>query len=161
LVEVVNAFAGLHGGEIVYDLYCGVGTFSLALAGQAGRVYGIEIVPSAIGAARENAALNGITNVEFTGGDVRRLLPDLHARAGRPDLLLLDPPRSGAGSRVMRRVADVGAPRIVYVSCNPTTLAPDLKDLAAARYAVRTVQPLDLFPHTYHVECAVLLDKPL
>ncbi len=160
LVEVVDALAGLRGGETVYDLYCGVGTFSLALARRAGRVYGIEIVPSAIEAARENAALNGIANTEFESGDVRRLLPELRVRAGRPDVLLLDPPRSGAGNRVIRRVIEMDTPRIVYVSCNPTTLAPDLKDLVAAGYAVRAVQPLDMFPHTYHVECVVLLERP-
>ncbi len=159
LVEVVEAMAGLRGGEVVYDLYCGVGTFSLALARRAGRVYGIEISSSAIEAARENAALNGIMNTQFESGDVRRLLPEVHARAGRPDLLLLDPPRSGAGSRVMRRVIATAAPRIIYVSCNPTTLAPDLKELAGAGYALRAVQPLDLFPHTYHVECAALLER--
>ncbi len=159
LVEIVEALARLRGGEVVYDLYCGIGTFSLVLARRAGRVHGIEISAAAVEAARENAALNGITNAEFHSGDVRRLLPEARDRAGRPDLLVLDPPRSGAGSRVMRRINDTGAPRIIYISCNPTTLAPDLKDLVAAGYVVRTVQPLDLFPHTYHVECAVLLER--
>jgi len=159
LVEVVEAFAALRGDETVYDLYCGVGTFSLALARRAARVHGIEIVPSAVASARENAALNGIANVEFSSGDVRKALPELRRRADAPNLLVLDPPRSGAGSRVMRRIAEAGAPRIVYVSCNPTTLAPDLRDLVAGGYAVRTVQPLDLFPQTYHVECVVLLER--
>jgi 23S rRNA (uracil1939-C5)-methyltransferase len=159
LVEVVKALAALRGGELVYDLYCGVGTFSLVLAPRAGRVYGIEISPAAVEAARENASLNKIVNAEFHSGDVRRLLPQARDRAGRPDLLVLDPPRSGAGSRVIRRISQVDASRIIYVSCNPTTLAPDLKDLVAAGYVVRIVQPLDLFPHTYHVECAVLLER--
>ncbi len=159
LIEVVEALADLRGGETVYDLYCGVGTFSLALARRAGRVFGIEISSAAVDAARENAAQNEITNVEFVSGDVRRLLPEVHHRVGPPDLLVLDPPRGGAGGRVMRRVIAVAAPRIIYVSCNPTTLAPDLKDLVAAEYRVRAVQPLDLFPHTYHVECAVLLES--
>lgn len=160
LIEVVEALAALGGGETVYDLYCGVGTFSLALARRAGRVHGIEISGSAIEAARENAAQNGIANAEFVSGDVRRILPEVHRRVGSPDLLVLDPPRGGAGSRVMRRVVATGAPRVIYVSCNPTTLAPDLKDLAAAGYVVQAVQPLDLFPHTYHVECAALLERP-
>jgi 23S rRNA (uracil1939-C5)-methyltransferase len=159
LVEVVDTLAALRGGEIVYDLYSGVGTFSLPLARRAGNVYGIEIVGSAVEAARENAVLNRLSNVEFTTGDVRRLLSDLLRRAGRPQVLVLDPPRSGAGRRVMQAVVNTGAPRIVYVSCNPTTLAPDLGELVRAGYAIRTVQPLDLFPHTYHVECAVLLDR--
>lgn len=159
LVEVVEAFADLRGGETVFDLYCGVGTFSLALARRAGRVLGMEIVAPSVEAARDNAALNGLANVEFADGDVRHVLPDLAARTGRPDVLVLDPPRSGAGARVMRKVARTQAPRIVYVSCNPTTLAPDLRELAAAGYVVRHAQPLDLFPHTYHVECVVLAER--
>ncbi len=159
LLEVVEGLADLRGGEIVYDLYCGVGTFSLLLARRAGRVYGVEIAPAAVEAARENAALNSIANAEFESGDVRRLLPEVHRRTGSPHLLVLDPPRGGAGSRVIRRVIATDAPRIIYVSCNPTTLAPDLKDLVAAGYVARTVQPLDLFPHTYHVECAALLER--
>jgi len=159
LLQVVEDLAGLGGGETVFDLYCGVGTFSLLLARRAGRVHGVDIAPSAVEAARLNAALNGIANTDFENGDARRVLPELRRRAGLPDLLVLDPPRSGAGSRVMRRVVETGTPRILYVSCNPTTLAPELKDLVAAGYAVRTVQPLDLFPQTYHVECAVLLER--
>ena len=157
LVEVVQALAGLGGNEIVYDLYCGVGTFSLPLARRARQVYGVEIVPSAVEAAQENAASNGISNVEFLTGDARRRLPDLLRRAGRPDVVVLDPPRSGAGRRVMEKIIAAGAARIVYVSCNPTTLAPDLSELVRAGYAVRAIQPLDMFPQTYHVECVVLL----
>jgi 23S rRNA (uracil1939-C5)-methyltransferase len=159
LVDIVEADADLRGGETVFDLYCGVGTFSLVLARRAARVYGIEIVAPAIEAARDNADLNGLANVEFTSGDVRRVLPEVVERAGRPGVLILDPPRSGAGARVMRKAAASGAPRIVYVSCNPTTLAPDLKELIAEGYAVRHAQPLDLFPHTYHVECVVLAER--
>jgi 23S rRNA (uracil1939-C5)-methyltransferase len=159
LVAAVDAYADLRGGETVLDLYCGVGTFALALARRAARVYGIEIVSAAVEAARENAALNGLANVEFAGGDVRRLLPETTTRAGRPDVLVLDPPRSGAGPRVMRRVAAAGAARVIYVSCNPTTLAPDLRELVAAGYTVRRAQPFDLFPHTYHVECVVLAER--
>lgn len=159
LVGAVETYAGLGGGETVLDLYCGVGTFALALARRAARVYGIEIVPAAIDAARENASLNRLANTEFAAGDVRRLLPDTVARTGPPDVLVLDPPRSGAGSRVMRKIAAAGAARIIYVSCNPTTLAPDLRDLVAAGYVIRRAQPLDLFPHTYHVECVVLAER--
>jgi len=159
LAETVEEFASLGGGETVYDLYCGVGTFALALARRAARVYGIEVAPSAVEGARENAVLNAIPNVEFASGDVRTALPELRRRAAPPDLLVLDPPRSGAGGRVMRRIAEARAPRVIYVSCNPTTLAPDLKDLVAGGYAIRTVQPLDLFPQTYHVECVVLAER--
>jgi 23S rRNA (uracil1939-C5)-methyltransferase len=159
LVAAVDACAGLRGGETVFDLYCGVGTFALALARRTARVHGIEIVPAAIEAARENAALNGLGNTTFAAGDVRRRLPEAAAQWGRSDVLILDPPRSGAGARVMRKVAAAGAPRIIYVSCNPTTLAPDLRELVAAGYAVRRAQPLDLFPHTYHVDGVVLAER--
>jgi len=159
LAETVEEFASLGGGETVYDLYCGIGTFALALARRAARVYGIEVAPSAVEGARENAVLNAIPNVEFASGDVRTALPELRRRAAPPDLLVLDPPRSGAGGRVMRRIAEARAPRVIYVSCNPTTLASDLKDLVAGGYAIRTVQPLDLFPQTYHVECVVLAER--
>jgi 23S rRNA (uracil1939-C5)-methyltransferase len=159
LVDAVETDTDLRGGETVFDLYCGVGTFSLVLARRAARVYGIEIVAPSIEAARDNAALNNVANVEFTSGDVRRVLPEVVEQAGRPDVLILDPPRSGAGARVMRKVAAAGAARIVYVSCNPTTLAPDLTELIAEGYTVRHAQPLDLFPHTYHVECVVLAER--
>jgi 23S rRNA (uracil1939-C5)-methyltransferase len=159
LVETVGALAEPREHETVFDLYSGVGTFSLPLALRAKRVYGLEIAASAVEAAGENAALNGIGNVEFAPGDVRRLLPDLVGRAGAPHLIVLDPPRSGAGNRVMRKVIAAAPPRIIYVSCNPTTLASDLGALAASGYAIRAVQPLDLFPHTYHVECVVLLER--
>lgn len=159
LVEAVDADADLRGGETVFDLYCGTGTFALALARRAARVHGIEIAAAAVDAARDAAVLNDVVNVEFASGDVRRVLPETVERAGRPDVLVLDPPRSGAGARVMRKVAAAGASRVVYVSCNPTTLAPDLKELVAAGYTVRHAQPLDLFPHTYHVECVVLVER--
>jgi 23S rRNA (uracil1939-C5)-methyltransferase len=159
LVDTVGAFAGLGGAETVYDLYSGVGTFSLPLARRAKQVYGLEIGAPAVETARENARLNAVTNAEFVSGDVRRLLPEVRARTARPDLLVLDPPRSGAGSRVMRKIIAAAAPRIIYVSCNPITLAPDLGDLVRSGYAIRAVQPIDLFPHTYHVECVVLLDR--
>jgi 23S rRNA (uracil1939-C5)-methyltransferase len=159
LVTAVEAYAGLRGGETVLDLYCGVGTFALTLARRAARVHGIDVVPAAIEAARENAALNDLGNADFAAGDVRRLLPEAVASAGRPDVVVLDPPRSGAGARVMRKVAAAGASRVIYVSCNPTTLAPDLRELVAEGYAVRRAQPLDLFPHTYHVECVVLAER--
>jgi 23S rRNA (uracil1939-C5)-methyltransferase len=158
LVGTVGTFAGLRGGEIVYDLYAGIGTLSLPLARRARQVHGVEIGLSAVEAARDNARRNGLTNVEFVAGDVRRLLPEVLARTGSPDLLVLDPPRSGAGSRVMRKTIAAAAPKIIYVSCNPTTLAPDLADLVQAGYRVRAVQPIDLFPQTYHVECVVLLE---
>jgi len=151
--------AELRGGERVVDLYCGVGTFALALARQAGFVWGVEVVASAVQAAWDNAARAGIRNVDFVQGEVRHVLPELVARAGTPDLVVLDPPRSGAGGKVMRKVGRAGPRRVLYVSCNPTTLAPDLRELVPFGYRVVAVQPVDLFPQTYHVETVVLLER--
>lgn len=158
MVDIVRGFADLHGSKHVLDLYCGVGTFALALASRAGRVTGLEVVPASVEAAKENAALNEIQNAAFHTADVRRF-EHLLAPADDPDLVLLDPPRAGAGAQVMRSIGRVRPPRVVYVSCNPTTLAPDLRELIPSGYKVRVVQPIDLFPHTYHVECIVLLDR--
>jgi 23S rRNA (uracil1939-C5)-methyltransferase len=159
LVDCVLDFAEAADGSVVFDLYAGVGTFSLPLARRAARVYGVETSAAAVRAAADNAAWNEVPNVEFIAGEVRRVMPDLVARAGRADVIVLDPPRSGAGRRVMRKIAAAAPRRIVYISCNPTTLAPDLADLVEAGYAVRAVQPVDLFPQTYHVECVVRLDR--
>jgi 23S rRNA (uracil1939-C5)-methyltransferase len=159
LVEVVTTLSELQGRETVVDLYCGVGTFSLALARNAGQVFGVEINPAAVEAARENARLNEIENVEFLAGDARTGLVAIASKGGHPDVLVLDPPRSGAGRRVVRVIAMAGPRRVVYVSCNPTTLASDLKLLVPMGYTVRAVQPIDLFPQTYHVECVVALDR--
>ncbi|MFN3285179.1 MAG: 23S rRNA (uracil(1939)-C(5))-methyltransferase RlmD [bacterium] len=159
MLQLVLEMAELTGGERVVDLYCGVGTFALALARQAAFVWGVEVVPSAVQAAWDNAARAGIGNVEFVQGEVRHVLPDLVARAGTPDLVVLDPPRSGAGGKVMRKVGRAGPRRVLYISCNPTTLAPDLKELVPFGYRVLAVQPVDLFPQTYHVEASVLLDR--
>ncbi|MDR7612509.1 MAG: 23S rRNA (uracil(1939)-C(5))-methyltransferase RlmD [Armatimonadota bacterium] len=157
MLDVVVEFAALSGRERVADLYCGVGTFALALASRAAEVVGVEAAPAAVDAARHNAASNGIANARFVCADAARL-PEIVSGAP-PDVVVLDPPRAGAGARVMRRIAALGPPRVVYVSCNPTTLAPDLRVLVAAGYRASVVQPLDLFPHTYHVECIVRLDR--
>jgi 23S rRNA (uracil1939-C5)-methyltransferase len=159
MVEYVVAQAGPLAGRGVVDLYCGVGTFSLALARAGGRVVGVELVSSAVEAARDNAALNGLGGTEFLFGDARVVLPDVIARHGVPDVLVLDPPRAGAGGRVMRKVGRCGARRVIYVSCNPTTLAPDLRELLPFGYVPVSVQPFDLFPQTYHVEAVAVLDR--
>lgn len=158
MMDAVREFADLRGSEHVLDLYCGVGTFALALASHSGRITGIEVVPASVEAARENATLNGIANATFHAGDVRRF-EHILAPGDGPDLLMLDPPRAGAGAQVMRAIGRVRPQRVIYISCNPTTLAPDLRELTPAGYEVRAVQPIDLFPHTYHVECVVLLDR--
>jgi len=158
MIDTVREFADLGGSEHVLDLYCGVGTFALALASRAARITGVEVVPASVEAARENAALNGIENATFHTADVRRFEHVL-APGDDPDLLMLDPPRAGAGAQVMRAIGLVRPRRVMYISCNPTTLAPDLRALTPAGYEVRAVQPIDLFPQTYHVECVVLLDR--
>ena len=158
MIDLVRDYAAPAPTDHVVDLYSGVGTFALALARNAAHVTGIEVTPASIEAARENAALNGITNATFVAADARRF--DQALASGRPpDVLVLDPPRAGAGAAVMRAVARTGVRRVIYISCNPTTLAPDLRELLAHGYVLRVVQPLDLFPQTYHVECVVALER--
>jgi 23S rRNA (uracil1939-C5)-methyltransferase len=151
--------AGLTGAERVFDLFCGIGTLGLSLAARAGEVWGVEIVPEAIADAEENARLNGIENAHFRAGDARKEIRPLLDEAGRPDVVMVDPPRAGLSKKVVRRVIECDAPRIVYVSCNPTTLAPNAAQLGEAGYRVRRVQPVDMFPQTPHIECVALLEK--
>ena len=151
--------AALSGRERVYDLFCGIGTIALTLARHAGEVWGIEVVEAAIADAIDNARLNGIENARFFAGDVRTALRPLVERAGRPDVVVIDPPRAGLSAKVVRRVIETGASRIVYVSCNPTTLAPNARQLADAGYELVAVRPVDMFPQTPHIECAALLVK--
>ncbi|MDR7556131.1 MAG: 23S rRNA (uracil(1939)-C(5))-methyltransferase RlmD [Armatimonadota bacterium] len=159
MVEYVVARAAPRPGHRVFDLYCGVGTFALALARAGATVAGVEAVPAAVEAARANAALNGLAGLDVRTGDVRLVLPDLTAAYGPPDVVVLDPPRSGAGGKVMRKIGRTRARRVIYVSCNPTTLAPDLRELLPFGYRLIEVQPFDLFPHTYHVEAIAVLDR--
>ena len=159
LYAIAADYAGLSGRERVFDLYCGVGTIGLALARQAGEVWGIETVREAVGDAEENARRNGIANAHFLAADVRLGARPLLERAGRPDVVVVDPPRAGLSKKVVRRVVECGAPRIVYVSCNPTTLAPNASQLTDAGYTLRRVRPVDMFPQTPHVECVALLEK--
>jgi 23S rRNA (uracil1939-C5)-methyltransferase len=159
LYAIAADYAGLSGRERVFDLYCGVGTIGLTLASRAGEVWGIETVQEAVGDAEENARRNGIANAHFLAADVRLGARPLLERAGRPDVVVLDPPRAGLSKRVVRRVIECGAPRIVYVSCNPTTLAPNASQLTDAGYTLRRVRPVDMFPQTPHVECVALLEK--
>ncbi|MBI3998476.1 MAG: 23S rRNA (uracil(1939)-C(5))-methyltransferase RlmD [Armatimonadetes bacterium] len=158
MVEHVVECAQPLAGRSVVDLYCGVGAFTLALARAGARAVGVELMGAAVEAARANAGLNGLEDVAFAAGDVRIVLPALVAERGAPDVLMLDPPRAGAGARVMRKIGRSGARRVIYVSCNPTTLAPDLKELLPFGYRLVDVQPFDLFPQTYHVEAVAALD---
>ena len=164
LYEQVAELAGLAGAGdgapvgTVLDLYCGTGTIGMTLARRARRVVGVELVPEAVAVARENAALNGLDNLELHVGDVRKVLRELEL--GAVDLVVVDPPRSGLAPRALARLIEIGAPRVVYVSCNPGTLAPNLADLVAAGWVLEAVQPVDLFPQTMHVENVALLRRP-
>lgn len=151
-------YAGLHGTETVWDLYCGIGTISLFLAGQAGHVYGVEIVPPAIEDARKNAQLNGIENAEFFVGKAEEVLPRKYQEEQiSADVIVVDPPRKGCDSAVLETMLQIRPKRIVYISCDPATLARDLKILCQGRYKLQKVQPIDMFPHTTHVETVCLL----
>ncbi|MEP6955022.1 MAG: 23S rRNA (uracil(1939)-C(5))-methyltransferase RlmD [Solirubrobacteraceae bacterium] len=151
--------AGLQGWERVYDLFCGIGTIGLSMAARAGEVWGLEIVESAITDAIANAAANEVGNARFFAGDVRLAMRDLGEQAGRPDVVVLDPPRAGLSAKIVRRIIESGPKRIVYVSCNPTTLAPNAAQLGEAGYALRSVRPVDMFPQTPHIECVALLER--
>lgn len=160
LYEIVGEFASLTGTEKVFDLYCGIGTIGLTLAKQAKEIWGLESVESAIVDAEENARINGIHNAKFVAADARLGITPLVERAGQPDLVIVDPPRAGLSKKVVRRLIEVDAPRIVYVSCNPTTLAPNAAQLVEdGGYTLKRVKPVDMFPQTPHVETVALLEK--
>lgn len=156
-------YAGLTGGETVWDLYCGVGTISLFMARHAGRVFGVEVVPQAIDNAKENAALNGITNAFFTVGKAEEITPlwlkGSAGDAGCPDVVCVDPPRKGCDAACLNAILQAAPQKIVYVSCDPASLARDLKILAAGGYTLKKLCPVDMFPHTVHVETVCLLSK--
>ena len=151
-------YAGLAGWERVFDLYCGIGTIGLFLAPRAGELWGLEVVAEAVQDAKLNAARNEVT-ARFVTGDARLALPQLVERAGRPDVLVVDPPRAGLSPRIVRRVIEASPRRIVYVSCNATTLAPNAAQLVEAGYVLRRVRPVDMFPQTPHIECVAVLDR--
>jgi 23S rRNA (uracil1939-C5)-methyltransferase len=159
LYELTRELASLRGGETVYDLYCGIGTIGLSMAADALTVWGIEISEESVACAIENQELNGIGNAAFFAGNVGEVLQELRERAGDPDVVVVDPPRAGLAGKALKRLGETGAPRVVYVSCNPTTLAGDVKRLRDD-YGYRLVRarPLDMFPHTPHVECVALLE---
>jgi 23S rRNA (uracil1939-C5)-methyltransferase len=159
LYGIAAEYAALEGWERVYDLYCGTGTIALTLAPRAGEVWGIELVEQAVADAIAAARRNEIANAHFFAGDARLALPELLARAGRPDVLVVDPPRAGLSQKVVRRIIECAPRRIVYISCNPTTLAPNAAQLVEAGWVLRKVRPVDMFPQTHHVECVALLER--
>jgi 23S rRNA (uracil1939-C5)-methyltransferase len=152
-------YAAPTGTDRVYDLYCGIGTIGLLIAPRAAEVWGLELAEEAIADAIANARLNEIDNAQFFAGDVRLAMRELVERAGRPDTLIVDPPRSGLSQKVVRRIIEAAPRRIVYVSCNPTTLAPNAAQLVEAGYVLQRVRPVDMFPQTPHIECVALLER--
>jgi 23S rRNA (uracil1939-C5)-methyltransferase len=159
LYELALAYAQVSGSDRVYDLYCGIGTIGLLMAPRAAEVWGLELVEEAIADAIANARLNEIDNARFYAGDVRLALRELAGRAGRPDVVVVDPPRSGLSQKVVRRIIEAAPRRIVYVSCNPTTLAPNAAQLVEAGYRLARVRPVDMFPQTPHIEAVALLER--
>jgi 23S rRNA (uracil1939-C5)-methyltransferase len=159
LYGVVAEYAALEGWERVYDLYSGIGTIALTLAPRAGELWGIELVEQAVADAIAGARRNEIAGAHFFAGDTRTALPELLERAGRPDVLVVDPPRAGLSKKVVHRIIDAAPKRIVYVSCNPTTLAPNAAELVEAGWVLRKVRPVDMFPQTHHIECVALLER--
>jgi 23S rRNA (uracil1939-C5)-methyltransferase len=158
LYGLATEYAGLRGHERVFDLYCGIGTIGLHLASRAREVIGVEIVEPAVADAIENARLNDVTNARFFAGDIRIAMRDLVERVGKPDVAIVDPPRAGLSQKVVRRIVEAAPKRIVYVSCNPTTLAPNAAQLVEAGYRLVKVRPVDMFPQTPHIECVALLE---
>jgi 23S rRNA (uracil1939-C5)-methyltransferase len=160
LYGVAREFAGLTGNETVYDLYCGIGTIGLVLAQDALTVWGVDVSEESIACALENADLNGIGNAAYYAGNVGQVLEELHERSGDPDVVVVDPPRAGLAGKALKRLGEIGTPRIVYVSCNPTTLASDVRRLRDDYgYELRRAKPVDMFPHTPHVETVSLLER--
>jgi 23S rRNA (uracil1939-C5)-methyltransferase len=159
LYRLAIEYAVLGGFERVYDLYSGIGTIGLLMAPRAAEVWGLELVESAVADAIANAKANEIDNARFFAGDVRLAMRDLVEKARRPDVVVLDPPRNGLSQKIIRRVIEASPKRIVYVSCNPTTLAPNAAQLVDAGYVLRKVRPVDMFPQTPHIECVAQLER--
>jgi 23S rRNA (uracil1939-C5)-methyltransferase len=157
LYRITRDFAELAGAEIVYYLYCGTGSIGIFMSRLAGKIVGVEMIPAAIDDAKENAALNNLRSAEFIAGDVVDICTDdFFAKHGRPDVIITDPPRAGMHEKLVRKIIEIGAPTVVYVSCNPATQARDLS-LLDEKYAVTRIQPVDMFPHTLHIENVVQL----
>ena len=155
LYDTVKRYAGLTGKEKVLDLYCGTGSIGIYLSGDALEVVGMEVVESALIDAENNCRINHISNCRFIGGDIKEMLAGV---TSRPDVLIIDPPRVGMHKDVLKQILDMASDKIIYVSCNPATLARDLAFMRE-RYRITAVQPVDMFPHTYHIEVVVKLEK--
>lgn len=159
LYRVTREYAELSGTETVYDLYCGTGSIGIFCSENAGKIIGVEMIEAAIDDAKENAALNGLDKTHFFAGDVIDICNDaFFAKHGKPDVIITDPPRAGMHEKLVRKILEMEAPVVVYVSCNPATQARDLQ-LLDEKYAVTRVQPVDMFPHTHHIENIVQLKR--
>lgn len=157
LYQITKDFAELKGSEIVYDLYCGTGSIGIFVSGGAKKIIGVEVIEAAIEDAKENAAINNLNDAHFFAGDVIKICDDaFFAKHGKPDVIITDPPRAGMHEQLVQKILDMEAPVVVYVSCNPATQARDL-GLLAAKYDVTKIQPVDMFPHTLHIENVVQL----
>jgi 23S rRNA (uracil1939-C5)-methyltransferase len=157
LYKVTRDFAELTGNETVYDLYCGTGSIGIFVSCLAKKIIGVEVIDEAIADAKENAALNGIGHASFFAGDVIKVCDDMFfAQHGKPDVIITDPPRAGMHEKLVKKITEMEAPVVVYVSCNPATQARDL-NLLDEKYAVTKIQPVDMFPHTHHIENVVQL----
>jgi len=155
LYQITKDFAALTGNEVVYDLYCGTGSIGIFVSDKAKKVIGVELIDEAIQDANENVALNGISNALFYAGDVSSVCnDDFFIQHGRPDVIITDPPRAGMHEKLIDQILRMEAPLVVYVSCNPATQARDL-NLLAEKYEVTAVKPVDMFPHTHHIENVV------
>jgi 23S rRNA (uracil1939-C5)-methyltransferase len=157
LYRIARDFAELTGKEIVYDLYCGTGSIGIFVSGKAKKIIGVEMIAAAIEDAKENATLNNLSAATFYAGDVIDICnDDFFTAHGRPDVIITDPPRAGMHEKLVKKILDIAAPTVVYVSCNPATQARDLNWLDE-KYTVTKVQPVDMFPHTHHIENVVQL----
>lgn len=160
LYGVAREYAALSGKERLFDLFCGVGTIGLSMAADAAEVWGVENVAAAVGDAEANAEANGIGNAQFRAADARLGVRPLLEEAGKPDVVVVDPPRAGLSQKIVRRVLECDAERIVYISCNPTTLAPNARQMVDdGGYRLVRVRTVDMFPQTPHIECVALLEK--
>ena len=156
MYEYIKKECNLNGTEIIYDFYCGTGTISIFLAKNSKKVYGFEIVESAINDAKKNALNNKVENTEFYCGDLSKMLTN-YSKIEPCDILILDPPRAGIHPKTLKEISK----KIIYASCNPATQARDVKELINYNYIIGCVQPIDMFPHTHHIECVITLDKKL
>jgi 23S rRNA (uracil1939-C5)-methyltransferase len=159
LYNVVKDFAALNGNEIVYDLYCGTGSIGIFLSRFAKKIIGVDVIEDAIKDAKENAALNNITHASFFCGDVIEICNDhFFELNGRPDIIIVDPPRAGLHAKLVQKLLEIAPEKIVYVSCNVATQARDLQ-LLSEKFSLEKLQPVDMFPHTHHIECVAELKR--